>query len=156
MTINSKFKSVEIAPNREDNRHAVTERLKRELSPYSIEVTDLLLNNVDFRQGFKNSIENKQIATQKALEEEQKIAGEKHKANQAIETAKGVGQSELEKAKKIAEANKLLTASLTQELIQYKLVDKLGDKIEVMILPSGQNFILGQDMMKRGKTETVK
>lgn len=149
-----KYKSVDIAPNRENIRHKVSERLAKELSPYSIEVIDLLLNNVDFKPEFKKAVEDKQIATQKALEEEQKVLVEKHKASQAVETAKGVGQSELEKAKKIAEANKLLTASITADLIQYNLVNKLSDKIEVMILPSGQNFILGPDMLKKGKVKT--
>lgn len=149
-----KYKSVDIAPNREQIRHTVTERLKRELSPYSIEVTDLLLNNVDFRPEFKKAIEDKQIATQSALEEEQKVAVERHKASQAVERAKGVGQSELEKAKKIAEANKLLIASITSDLIQYNLVNKLGDKIEVIIMPAGQNFILSPEMLKKSKTKT--
>lgn len=151
-----KYKSVDIAPNREKIRHTVTERLKKELAPYSIEVTDLLLNNVDFRPEFKKSIEDKQIATQRALEEEQKVQVSKHIAAQAVETGKGEGQAALAKSTLLAEANRKLAASITQELIQYNLVDKLGSKIEVMILPAGQNFILSPEMLKRGKTKEAK
>ena len=149
-----KYKSVEIAPNREKIRHTVTERLRKELSPYSIEVTDLLLNNVDFRPEFKKAIEDKQIATQKALEEEQNVQVSKQKAAQAVETAKGEGRAALEKSTLLAEANRKLATSITPELVQYNLVDKLGSQIEVMILPAGQNFILSPEMLKKGKSQT--
>jgi len=143
-----KYKSVEIAPNRENIRKAVRERLEKELSPFSIEVVDLLLDNIDFNPEFKKAIEDKQIATQRALEEQQKIEGEKHKAQQAIERAKGEGSAILFRAEKEAEANRKLAASLTPELVRYAMVQKLSDKIQVMMLPSGQNFILDSDMLR--------
>ncbi|OGF83104.1 hypothetical protein A2924_03945 [Candidatus Giovannonibacteria bacterium RIFCSPLOWO2_01_FULL_44_16] len=150
-----KYKSVDVAPNREKIRHNVTERLKRELSPYSIEVTDLLLNNVDFDPAFKRAIGDKQIATQKALEEQQKVQVAKFQADQAIETAKGEGQATLERALREAKANKELAASVTPELIRYQMVQKLSDKIQVMMLPSGQNFILDSSLVG-GKKDPVK
>jgi regulator of protease activity HflC (stomatin/prohibitin superfamily) len=143
-----KYKSVEIAPNREHIRKAVRERLEKELSPFSIEVVDLLLDNIDFNPEFKKAIEDKQIATQRALEEQQKIEGEKHKAQQAIERAKGEGSAILFRAEKEAEANRKLAASLTSELVRYAMVQKLSDKIQVMMLPSGQNFILDSDILR--------
>jgi regulator of protease activity HflC (stomatin/prohibitin superfamily) len=143
-----KYKSVEIAPNREHIRKAVRERLEKELSPFSIEVVDLLLDNIDFNPEFKKAIEDKQIATQRALEEQQKIEGEKHKAQQAIERAKGEGSAILFRAEKEAEANRKLAASLTPELVRYAMVQKLSDKIQVMMLPSGQNFILDSDILR--------
>ena len=143
-----KYKSVEIAPNRESIRKAVRERLEKELSPFSIEVVDLLLDNIDFNPEFKKAIEDKQIATQRALEEQQKIEGEKHKAQQAIERAKGEGSAILFRAEKEAEANRKLAASLTPELVRYAMVQKLSDKIQVMMLPSGQNFILDSDILR--------
>ena len=143
-----KYKSVEIAPNRENIRKAVRERLEKELSPFSIEVVDLLLDNIDFNPEFKKAIEDKQIATQRALEEQQKIEGERHKAQQAIERAKGEGSAILFRAEKEAEANRKLAASLTPELVRYAMVQKLSDKIQVMMLPAGQNFILDSDILR--------
>ena len=143
-----KYKSVEIAPNRENIRKAVRERLEKELSPFSVEVVDLLLDNIDFNPEFKKAIEDKQIATQRALEEQQKIESEKHKAQQAIERAKGEGSAILFRAEKEAEANRKLAASLTPELVRYAMVQKLSDKIQVMMLPSGQNFILDSDILR--------
>src|SRR3989449_23604 len=148
-----KYKSVEIAPNRENIRKAVRGRLEKELSPFSIEVVDLLLDNIDFNPEFKKAIEDKQIATQRALEEQQKIEGEKHKAQQAIERAKGEGSAILFRAEKEAEANRKLAASLTPELVPYAMVQKLSDKIQVMMLPSGQNFILDSDILRGAPRE---
>ena len=146
-----KYKSVDIAPNREVIRHTVSEKLKGELSSYSITVVDLLLDNIDFSEAFETSIEAKQIASQRALEEEQKIKVVKNQADQAVEKAKGEGNAILSIAEKQAEANKKLSESLTPELVQYSLIQKLGDKIEVMILPAGQNFILDSSMLRKEK-----
>ena len=144
-----KYATVNIAPNREAIRKDVSARLEKETSPHSIEVTDVLLDNIDFNDGFKQAIENKQIATQNALEEEQKVVGEKHKADQAIERARGEGGSILVVAEKQAEANRKLNESLTPTLVQYTLVQKLGPQIEVMILPAEQSFILDPSAMMK-------
>lgn len=143
-----KYTTVEIAPNREPIRKAVAGRLERELHQYSIEVVDLLLDNIDFSDDFEKAIEQKQIATQKALEEEQKVAVERYRAEQAVEKAKGEGSAILAVAEKQAEANKKLSESITPTLVQYALVQKLADKISVALLPAGQNFILDSSLLK--------
>lgn len=142
-----KYKSVDVAPNREVIRRVVKERLEGELSPYSIEVVDLLLDNIDFRPEFKAAIEAKQIATQNALREEQNVKVAGYQADQAVKTAEGSGKAILAVAEKQAEANEKLSASLTPELIQYSLIQKLADDIRVIILPAGQSFILDSDVL---------
>jgi regulator of protease activity HflC (stomatin/prohibitin superfamily) len=137
-----KYRSVDIAPNRENIRQAVCAKLEKELSPYSIHIVDLLLDNVDFSQEFKRSIENKQIATQKALEEEQLVAEERFKAQQRVEAEKGEGEAKLARAEKEALANQKLAASLTPLLVQQSMIDKLSAKIQLMVVPQGQNFLM--------------
>jgi regulator of protease activity HflC (stomatin/prohibitin superfamily) len=137
-----KYRSVDIAPNRENIRQAVRIKLEKELSPYSIHIVDLLLDNIDFSQEFKRSIENKQIATQKALEEEQLVAAEKFKAQQRVEAEKGEGEAKLARAEKEALANQKLAASLTPLLVQQSMIDKLSSKIQLMVVPQGQNFLM--------------
>jgi regulator of protease activity HflC (stomatin/prohibitin superfamily) len=144
-----KYRSIDIAPNREAIRKTVRERLAKELTQYSITVTDLLLENIDFLPGFKQAIEDKQKATQNALKEEQNVKAKKFVADQAVEEAKGRAQSVWIEAEKQAQANKALAASITPELTQYMLVRHLSPKIDVMILPAGQNFILSSDMLKK-------
>ncbi len=147
-----KYKSVDIAPSREPIRKTVRTRLEGELSSaYSIEVVDLLLDDVDFNPKFKEAIEKKQIATQNALEEQQRVAVEKYKADQAVEKAKGQGNSILVVAEKQAEANRKLSASLTLQLIQYTAIQKLSENVQVIMLPSGQNIILPPEVLKPGR-----
>lgn len=150
----AKYTAVDIAPNREVIRKAVKDTLMNdpELKDNSIIITDFLLENVDFHDEFKNAIEAKQVATQEALRAAEQIKIEKAKADQAIETARGVAQSEFTKKKaegdailyvgqKQAEANALLNKTLTPELIQLKMIEKLTDKLQIMIVPSGSvNF----------------
>ena len=137
-----KYKSVDIAPNREKIRQAVRQRLETELSPYSIHIIDLLLDNVDFSAAFKQSIENKQIATQKSLEQEQLVSAAKFSAQQRVETEKGEGEAKLARAEKEALANQRLSASLTPLLVQHEMIDKLSEKIQIMVVPQGSNFLM--------------
>ncbi|MDO8470362.1 MAG: prohibitin family protein [bacterium] len=137
-----KYESVQIAPHREDIRKAVRDRLERELSRNSIEVVDLLLDNVDFLPEFKQAIENKQIATQDALREEQRVQLRRFEAQQEVEKAKGEGQALREVANGQADANKALAASLTPEVIQFQALQKLSDNIQIALIPSGQGLII--------------
>jgi len=137
-----RYKSVDIAPNREQIRQAVRQRLEKELAPYSIHIVDLLLDNVDFNKEFKASIENKQIATQKALEQKQLIEVSKAKAQQNIEIERGQGDAALARAEKESLANQKIAASLTPLLVQNRMIEKLSDKIQVMLVPQGQNFLM--------------
>lgn len=142
-----KYTTVAIAPNREGIRHTVSQRLNGELSVWSIEVPDLLLNNIDFESGFKEAIESKQIATQRALEEEQRVKVVEFQAQQAVARARGKADSLYTIAERQAEANNKLAASLTDRLVQYTMVTKLAPNVNVALLPAGQQFILGGDII---------
>ena len=144
-----RYKSVDIAPNREQIRQAVRLRLEKELAPYSIHIVDLLLDNVDFNKEFKASIEAKQIATQKALEQQQLIQVAKAVAQQAIERERGIGDAALARAEKESLANQKIAGSLTPLLVQNRMIEKLSDKIQLMLVPQGQNFLMELPQLKK-------
>ena len=146
-----KYRSIDVAPNREQIRHNVTQRLADALRNDSITVSDLLIDDIDFDPKFKASIERKQIASQDALAEEQRILGAKHIASQKVEEARGAGEAILIKATKQAEANMKLTNSISPNLINYMSVEKLSPNIQVMMIPSGQGMILGPDFLSNNK-----
>lgn len=143
-----KYSAVDIAPNREKIRISVRERLTNELKAYSITVEDFLVDNIAFRPAFQAAIETKQGNVQLALAEEQLVAARRYQADQAIETARGQAESILINARKQAEANRELSASITPEYIQYIFASRLAPNVSVMMVPSGQQFIMGADMMK--------
>ena len=137
-----KYPGVEIGPNREKIRQTVRDKLTIELAPFSITVDDLLLDNIDFSAEFKKSIEGKQIATQDALRAQEKVKQSQFEAQQQVETAKGEAESTKVRADGQAAANKALAASLTPEVIQFQAIQKLSDKIQIALIPSGQGVIL--------------
>jgi len=136
------YNTVDIAPNREEIRRTVRDRLKRDLEPFSIDVVDLLVENVDFREEFKSAIEQKQVATQEALRQQQLIEARKAEAQQKIETARGDAESVRIAAEAQAQANRLLAESLTAEVIQFQALQKLSDNVQIAFLPSGQGIII--------------
>lgn len=146
-----KYTSVLIAPNRESIRKTVRERLTKELNAHSISVEDLLVDNISFSPKFQDAIEEKQRQSQLALAEKEKVAGERAKADQAIEQARGTAQAILVNAEKQAEANRKLAESITPEYIQYIFASKLAPNVSVMMVPYGQQFIMSSEMLNHKK-----
>ena len=137
-----KYDATQVAPNREQIRGEIRRRLALDLAQYSVTVTDLLIENLDFRDEFKNAIVAKQVATQDALREQEKIIQRKAEADQAVATARGEAESTKIRAQGQADANRLIGASLTPEVIQFQAVQKLSDKIQIALIPSGQGVII--------------
>ncbi len=137
-----KYSTTDVGPNREAIRQAVRTRLAQDLEPFSVEINDLLLDDIQFSPEFKASIEQKQIATQDALREQERVAQRRFEAQQAIAVAEGEAGAIVALAEGQADANRLLAASLTPEVIQFAALQKLGDNIQIALIPSGQGIIL--------------
>lgn len=148
-----KYESVDVAPNREKIRSAIRERLATELQGFSVRVVDFLIDNIEFRPEFKQAIEQKQIATQDALREQERIKQKQAEAQQAIEASRGESEAVKIRAAADAEAvklradaqatgNRLLAASLTPEVLQFQAIDKLSDNIQIALIPSGQGLLI--------------
>ena len=102
-----KYDTVDIAPNREQIRLDVQEKLDADLRQFSITVEDLLIDNIDFTPAFKQSIEEKQITAQNALREEERIRQIQNEAQQVEERAKGQRAEREELAAGDAEARRI-------------------------------------------------
>lgn len=153
-----KYSTVDVAPNRENIRTNVRTRLQTQLSNFkirtgacavSIDVQDLLLDDIDFRPEFKQAIERKQIATQDAQTAKNKVEQAKQEANQAVATAEGQkqvkiknaegeAQATLVNAQAQARANDLLAKSLTPELISFTYVQKLASGVKWIVTADGK------------------
>lgn len=120
----------------------VQARVSKELASYSIVVTRVTFENIDFSDSYNKSIELKVAQNQKALEEENKIATIIAQAKQAEEAAKGRASAAIADAIGQAEANRLLSQSLTPNLIQWQAIQKLQDNINIALVPSNGGLIL--------------
>lgn len=127
-----KFKSVAVAPNREQIREAVQLELDRQLDGFSIDVVDFLINDLDFPQEFTEAIERKQVATQDALA-----------ARQKVEQSKAEAQQEIERARGQAQAQRLRASSLTDRNLQFEALQILKEAPpQIVFLPAGQGNLL--------------
>lgn len=126
-----KFRAVEIAPHRTQIRDDVLAQLKTDLAPFSIQATALNIDNISFSKAFTLAIEDKQIATQQAQAAQNRVAVARYQAQQIIATAKGQAQ-----------ANTLKRETLTPLLVEQNAIDKLNPHVQVIMVPSGSNFLL--------------
>lgn len=83
------------------------------------------------------------------MAEEANVEKKRHLADQEIEEARGKAQSILINGLKQAEANRKLAESITPMYIQYLFASKLAPNVSVMMVPTGQQFIMGPDMLKQ-------
>jgi regulator of protease activity HflC (stomatin/prohibitin superfamily) len=139
-----KFKSVSVAPNREEIREAVHSELDRQLEGFSIDVVDFLINDLEFPQQFTEAIERKQVATQDALAAQQKVAQAKAEAEQEIERARGQAQ-----------AQRLRANALTAKNLQFEALQIFkANPPEIIFLPSGQGNLLDPSTFLKAQTGT--
>jgi len=136
------FAATEIAPNRDLIRAHVLKRLKTELAPFSIQVDDLLIDDISFSPEFTSAIEDKQIATQEAKAAQNRVAKAEAEAQQRVAAAEGDAKATIARAKGAAEANRLKRATLTPLLVQQNAIDKLDPNVQVILLPSNSNLLL--------------
>jgi regulator of protease activity HflC (stomatin/prohibitin superfamily) len=115
--------------------------LKDELGPEGFHI-----DNISFVSKFRvdnkveDSINATIAATQRAIEAENKIRQSEAEAKQAKAIAEGTSASVLISAKAQAEANEILTKSLTPELIQYQAMKQWDGKLP-MVSGSGIPFV---------------
>ena len=139
-----KFKSVEVAPNREQIRQAVQLELDRQLNGFSIDVVDFLINDLDFPQEFTQAIERKQVATQDALA-----------ARQKVEQSKAEAQQEIERARGQAQAQRLRASSLTDRNLQFEALQILKEAPpQIVFLPAGQGNLLDPSTFLKSASTT--
>jgi regulator of protease activity HflC (stomatin/prohibitin superfamily) len=137
-----KFKSVSVAPNREQIRQEVQLELDNQLEEFSIDVVDFLINDLEFPKGFTEAIERKQVATQDALA-----------ARQKVEQSKAEAQQEIERARGQAEAQRLRANALTDRNLQFEALQIFKESPpQIIFLPSGQGNLLDPSTFLRTQT----
>ena len=131
----------DILAKRDEIRTFAKDQLGANLARYHIIVDDIYIANIAFSESFQQAIEAKQVAQQQVQTEQQILEKRRIQAQQVVVAAQGQADSTVALAEGQAEANSLLSASLTDQILQYQYIQKLTDKITVMLLPSGNQTI---------------
>jgi regulator of protease activity HflC (stomatin/prohibitin superfamily) len=151
-TVVPAYKVDQILGARDEIRQKAKDALAANLSQYHIIVDDIYIANISFSDAFQQAIEAKQVAQQQVQTETQILAQKKIQADQAVAQAQGQADSNVKLAQgqaaatiALAEgqatANRSLAASLSNQILQYQYIQKLSDKITVMLVPSGNASI---------------
>ncbi|MBZ0292930.1 MAG: hypothetical protein K8L99_10245 [Anaerolineae bacterium] len=117
-------------------------------------LSDLLVRDVTFSQAFTDSIEQKQIADQKAQEAQFRVQEERQNAERvrveaqgqrdaAITEAEGEAQAIVLRAQAQAEALRLVSEQIAANpsLIQYQYIQNLSDNITLQLVPANSPFL---------------
>lgn len=135
------FSISEILPKRELIRSLTVTKLQEKLTQYGIIVDDVALANVDFNENYNAAIQDKQVQELRVQTEQNILAQKQIQKQQLIVQAQADAQAQIERAKGESEANRLISQSLTTEILQNRYIEKLASNIQVMVLPNSGNFL---------------
>lgn len=124
----------DITSNRDQLAKAAVDALEATAGAYDIVIDSVAIRNIDLSKDYLDSV----VAKQKA---QQDVERTKAEAESARQKAQGQADARVIDAKGQAEANDLITASLTNPLIQWQYVQKLAPNVSVMMVPTGAQFI---------------
>ena len=142
-----------VSTKRAELEQTIRDTIGRGLAANNLMMDDFLLRNIRFSDEYAAAVEQKQIAEQLALQAQFVVQQKKQEAEQArqvaqgqadaaVISAQGSAQAILLTAQAQAEANKVLSASLTPDLMTYTYILKLAPNVQVMYLPSGTPLLL--------------
>lgn len=132
--ITAKYTAEETVTNRSLISEGLTEGLNEKLNTIGLYITDVNIIDFDFSDAFINAIEEKQVAQQQLLKAETE-------KQTAITNAQAEAESVKIRAEAEAEANRLISESLTDEIIQNKTIEKWDGQLPKVTGGSGETFI---------------
>ena len=151
--VTAKYIAEDLILKRETVKNEIQENLSNRLLQRGIITETVSITEFQFSSTFVAAIEAKVAAEQAVWEAKNKLERVKVEAEQREAEAKGEAAARIAKAEGEAEyirvvteaqvaANEAIAASLTPEVLQYILLDRLGEDIEIMVIPSGQGLDL--------------
>ena len=151
--VTAKFNAEDLILKREEVKAAITQNLSIRLLERGIVTEAVSITEFQFSTTFIAAIEAKVAAEQAVFEARNKLERVKVEAEQAEAQAKGEANARIAKAEGEAEyirvvtdaqvaANEAIDRTLTPQVLQYILLDRLGEDIKVIVIPSGQGLDL--------------
>ncbi len=131
--------------------------LSAKLSHYNIELVGTSIENMDFTDVFTNAVEAKQVAQQNKLraqtEAEQRVIESEAAAEIKKIDADAAAYEVLARAEAEAEANRMISASLTENLIDYTYANSWNGQLPRIVTGEGGLLINAGDLLGTGDRE---
>lgn len=150
----SSHKAMDIIADRASMSPAVEAAIKEAVGEeYFVDISAVVLTNIDFSDAFEQAVEDKMIAEQSKLkaeyENETKINQAKAEAEAKLEAARAeieIAKAQAE-AKKIAaeaeaEANRIVQESLTENILRDKYIEKWDGKLPDVMTGSDNTSVM--------------
>jgi len=151
--VTARYPAEDLILKREIVRDEIAELLSTRLLERGIILEAVSITEFQFSATFVSAIEAKVAAEQAVWEARNKLERVKVEAEQAEAQAKGEANARIAQANGEAEyirvvteaqvaANDAIASSLSPEVLQYILLDRLGEDIKVIVIPSDQGLDL--------------
>ena len=145
--------------SRTEANQAITQHLKDKFKPYGIDVDTVNIIDISLdektTQTINNKIQRQQEveaakleAEKQAVENEKQIALVQAEAEQKRIKAEAEAQAELIRAEATAEANRLISESLTQELLNLEYINKWDGALSKIQGGESTSAIITPDVLK--------
>ena len=151
--VTARHRAEDLIVNREMVRNEIAEELTTRLLERGIITEAVSITEFQFNETFVAAIEAKVAAEQSVLQAQFTLEQVKIEAQQREEKERGEALARIAKAEGEAEyirvvtdaqvaANNAIAESLSPQVLQYVLLDRLGEDIKVIVIPSGQGLDL--------------
>ena len=136
-------------PGRAELIEGVTDNVRKQVADLGIMVEKVYwIGGIQLPPEVKTRIDAKLAATQMAQQRQNEVAQSKAEADKKIAEARGTAESILEVAKAQAEANRILSQSLTDNLVRYKTVEKWNGELPKVQGDSSSMLIDGKSILQ--------
>lgn len=139
----AKYTIEEFIAKRDQLSKDIYSDLEETFANYGVTLTNVSIIDHDFSDAYEQAVEAKKIAEQQVEEERQK----QQKLIVEQENKVKLAELEVEKKKLEAEANKIVTDSLSKEILQKQMIEKWDGKLPYVTGDSGT--ILSPEMFTR-------
>lgn len=132
-SVTAKYTAEELITMRAQVGVEIKETLEEKVNEYGILIEKFNIVNFDFSEEFNSAIEAKQVAEQNLIktktEQEQAIVIAESEAKRKVIEAEAEAESVLKKANAQAEANRQLSASLNDTIVEYEKIQKWNGEL---------------------------
>src|ERR671927_1406086 len=135
----AKFNAEQLVTNRETAKATISQAISRTLSARNILVETVFITDFKFSQAFASQIEQKVVAFQKYLTEQNNLRAVQVVANQTVVQAQAQARSNVARAQGEAQAIKVITDQLRQDpqYLQWQSINRWNGQLPYSLGSSG-------------------
>src|SRR5918996_2044688 len=138
----AKFNAEELITHRETAKDVIAQAIRTTLSANNLVVQNVFITDFQFSSSFSDQIEQKVVAFQKFLTEQNNLRAIEVVANQTVAQAEGAARANAARASGESEAIKIITLQLREspEYLEWQAITKWNGQMPYAVGSSGVPF----------------